>query len=79
MYGIFAYIWLIFMGNVDNIPYMDPMGIGNKEFLFFELWSFQTFDLMGPNSLKNKIISLNQTVLGDILSILKSWNIRRMI
>ena len=29
MYGIFTYIWLIFMVNVDNqvhIPYMDPMG-----------------------------------------------------
>ena len=26
MYGTFAYIWLIFMVNVGNIPYMDPMG-----------------------------------------------------
>ena len=29
MYGIFGYIWLIFMRNVEiqvNIPYMDPMG-----------------------------------------------------
>ena len=29
MYGIFTYIWLIFMVNVDkqvHIPYMDPMG-----------------------------------------------------
>ena len=29
MYGIFTYIWLIFMVNVGtvNIPYMDPMGM----------------------------------------------------
>ena len=29
MYGIFAYIWLIFMVNVDQIyhNYMDGMGI----------------------------------------------------
>ena len=29
MYGIFAYIWLIFMVNVGkyNIPYMDPQGL----------------------------------------------------
>ena len=28
MYGIFAYIWLIFYGKCGyiNIPYMDPMG-----------------------------------------------------
>ena len=29
MYGIFAYIWLIFMVNVGvyiYIPYMDPLG-----------------------------------------------------
>ncbi len=26
MYGIFTHIWLIFMVNVANIPYMDPMG-----------------------------------------------------
>jgi len=26
MYGIFTYIWLIFMVNVANIPYMDGMG-----------------------------------------------------
>ena len=28
MYGIYTYIWLIFMVNVGtvNIPYMDPMG-----------------------------------------------------
>ena len=25
MYGIFTYIWLIFMAHV-NIPYMDPVG-----------------------------------------------------
>ena len=27
MYGIFTYIWLIFMVNVLNIPYIGPMGI----------------------------------------------------
>ena len=27
MYGIYTYIWLIFMVNVVNIPYMDPMGM----------------------------------------------------
>ena len=30
MYGIFTYIWLIYMVNVGiYISYMDPMGIGD--------------------------------------------------
>ena len=39
MYGIFTYIWLIFMVNVGiyiYIPYMDPMGNGKDgEISFF--------------------------------------------
>ena len=31
MYGIFPYIWLIFMVNVGNYTYMDGMGIESQK------------------------------------------------
>ena len=35
MYGVFSYIWLIFMANVLNIPSMDPMGDVLTSIAFF--------------------------------------------
>ena len=46
MYGIFAYVWLIFMGNVDKhtIP-MDPMGwVNKKSSTTAESWSVNNFE-----------------------------------
>ena len=40
MYGIYTYIWLIFMVNVaKNIPYMDPMGNEMEELSFQPKWA----------------------------------------
>ena len=39
MPGKFTYIWLIFTGNVINIPYMDAIGNLTSELRFFHRYS----------------------------------------
>ena len=48
MYGIFTYVWLVFMVNVGkyNIPYMDPMGMKQPN-LVMDAGCFQRFLVSG--------------------------------
>ena len=46
MYGIFTYMWLIFMVNVGNIPYMDSMGKAIGTFLSWKI-GYWRLDMVG--------------------------------
>ena len=62
MYGVFTYIWLIFMVNVGNISYMDGVEHGNQFKLFEQnlnlamvRWSLlMLFAILGCNKLNKR-------------------------